>query len=142
MGRFTLFFLIPITVSWLSCEHKAKNVLQDASSSISIQRYGQVIKVKPEKLNYYKELHANPWPCVLEKIKECNIQNYSIFLQDDYLFAYFEYVGYNFKEDMEKMAQDSCTQKWWKETDPCQEPVLSAKPGAWWTTMEEVFHSD
>lgn len=142
MFRFTPILVIVACAILYGCSSSEKEPKQGSLKSSPIQRYGQVIKVKPEKLDYYKELHANPWPCVLEKIRECNIQNYSIFLQDDHLFAYFEYVGGNFKEDMEKMAVDSCTQKWWKETDPCQEPVLSAKPGEWWTTMEEVFHSD
>jgi len=105
-----------------------------------MQRFGQLIKVKPEKLEYYKQLHANPWPCVLEKLKECNIQNYSIFLTpDNHLFAYFEYVGNNFEADMKKMAEDRCTQRWWKETDPCQEPV-SNNPDQWWLNLEEVFY--
>ena len=105
-----------------------------------MRRFGQLIKVKSEKIEYYKQLHANPWPCVLEKIKECNIQNYSIFLTpDNYLFAYFEYVGDDFEADMKKMAEDECTQKWWKETDPCQESV-SNNPSEWWLNLEEVFH--
>ena len=55
-----------------------------------MQRFGQVIKVKPDQLDYYRELHANPWPSVLQKIEECNIRNYSIFLLNDaMLFAYF-----------------------------------------------------
>lgn len=41
---------------------------------------------------------------------------------------------------MAKMAADPMTQKWWKETDPCQEPVDSAGPGVWWADMEEVYH--
>ncbi|MDO4764206.1 MAG: L-rhamnose mutarotase, partial [Flavobacteriaceae bacterium] len=56
-----------------------------------MKRFGQVIKIKPEKLAYYRELHANPWKSVLDKIHECNIRNYSIFLlNDELLFAYFE----------------------------------------------------
>jgi len=107
-----------------------------------VKRFAQLIKVKPEKLDYYKELHANPWPCVLENIHECNIRNYSIFITPDlYLFAYFEYVGNSFEEDMKKMAEDECTQKWWKETDPCQES-LSNESGEWWLNLEEVFHAD
>ena len=42
--------------------------------------------------------------------------------------------------DMVKMAADPMTQKWWKETDPCQEPVDSAEEGVWWADMEEVYH--
>lgn len=107
-----------------------------------MRRFGQVIRVKPEKLDYYRELHANPWPGVLTKIHECNIRNYSIFLMNnELLFAYFEYVGTNFGADMQNMADDSETQRWWKETNPCQE-TLGLNPGEWWHTMEELFHTD
>ena len=62
-----------------------------------------MIRVKPEKLAEYIELHANPWPEVVDMIRECNIRNYSIFHKDGWLFAYFEYVGEDFEADMQKM---------------------------------------
>jgi hypothetical protein len=34
--------------------------------SISMKRYGMVIKVKPEKFEEYKKLHAAVWPEVLD----------------------------------------------------------------------------
>lgn len=105
-----------------------------------MKRYGQVIKVKPEKLDYYKELHAAPWPQVLSMISECNIKNYSIYLKGEYLFAYFEYVGDDFEADMAKMAADPTTQKWWDECMPCQQPLEGNAAGEWWADMEEVFH--
>lgn len=142
MLRSTLIIVLLICNLLYSCGNTKKDTGEKIVDKSFTKRYGQVIKVKPEKLEYYKKLHANPWPCVVEKIQECNIQNYSIYLQDDFLFAYFEYVGEDFTSDMQKMAEDSCTIKWWKETDPCQEAIPSAKPGEWWTTMEEVFHSN
>lgn len=45
-----------------------------------MQRYGQIIKIKKEKIEEYKELHTKPYEGVCEMIKECNIQNYSIYL--------------------------------------------------------------
>lgn len=42
-----------------------------------MQRYGQIIKIKKEKIQKYKNLHAKPYEGVCEMIKECNIQNYS-----------------------------------------------------------------
>jgi L-rhamnose mutarotase len=106
------------------------------------QRYGMVIKVKPEKLAEYKALHAEPWPEVLATITACNIRNYSIYFKDNYLFSYFEYVGDDFAADMAKMAADPKTQEWWRLTDPCQEPLDTRAPGEWWANMEEVFHHD
>ena len=112
-----------------------------------IQRFASITGLKSEKLDYYKKLHANAWPTVLKKIKDCNIRNFSIYLQkvadNYYLFSYFEYVGSDFKADMKKMADDPNTQRWWKETDPCQQPLPeAASKKQIWTTMEEVFHTN
>jgi L-rhamnose mutarotase len=112
-----------------------------------VRRFGMVTGIRQDKIEYYKKLHASAWPAVLNKIKECNIQNYSIYLQkinDKYfLFSYFEYTGDNFEMDMKKMAADSTTQKWWKETDPTQMPLPQATAKKQiWTEMEEVFHTN
>ena len=107
-----------------------------------MKRYGSVIRVRPEKLEDYKRLHAAAWPGVLKMIHKCGIRNYSIYYRDGLLFSYFEYVGDDLDADMAKMAQDAETREWWKQTDPCQQPVESAAPGEWWAPMEEVFHSD
>ena len=107
-----------------------------------MQRYGMVIKVKQEKLEEYKALHASPWPEVLAMISACNIRNYSIYYKDGFLFSYFEYVGDDFAGDSAKMAADPRTQEWWKLTDPCQEPLETGAADEWWANMEEVFHHD
>ena len=107
-----------------------------------IQRYGQIIRVKPEMLEKYKALHANPRPEVNEMIKACHIQNYSIYHRDGLLFAYMEYTGSDFAQDMAKMAADPMTQKWWAECDPCQMPIETALSGEWWVNMDEVYHLD
>ena len=105
-----------------------------------MQRYASVIKLKPEKLDEYKQLHANVWPEVLKMIRKCNICNYSIYFKDGYLFSYFEYHGNDFNADMKKMAADPNTQAWWKLTDPCQEPLETRQEDKWWASMEEFFH--
>lgn len=113
----------------------------------AVKRYGSVTGLKTDKMAYYKQLHAKAWPEVLKKIRECHIQNYSIYLQkidsSYYLFSYFEYTGSDFAADMKKMAADPDTQRWWKETDPCQQPLpAAASKKQTWTDMEEVFHTD
>lgn len=108
------------------------------------KRYAWVTGLKPEKAAYYKELHAHPWPAVNEKLKEVNIQNFSIHLKEiegkQYLFAYLEYTGSDFDADMAKMAADPETQRWWKESDPCQSPLPdAAAKGKIWSDTEEVY---
>ena len=107
-----------------------------------MKRYGQIIGVKPEHFEEYKKYHAAVWPDVLKMITACNIRNYSIYYKDNQLFAYFEYVGDDFAADMEKMAADPTTQKWWSVMEPMQQPVETRKPGEWWANMDEVFHFD
>ncbi|MDF2613132.1 MAG: hypothetical protein K0S71_918 [Clostridia bacterium] len=107
-----------------------------------MERHGDVIKVRPEKLEEYKRLHAAAWPEVLKMIYECNIRNYSIYYRDGYLYSYFEYIGNDYKADMDKMAADPKTQEWWAVCKPCQQPVDSVSADEWWAPMEEVFHCD
>lgn len=111
-----------------------------------VQRFGSVIGLRPEKKGYYVKLHAETWPGVLEQIRRSNIRNYSIYMAELegklYLFSYFEYVGTDFQADMAKMAQDPETQRWWKETDPCQTRLPGTPDGEQWLRIPEVFHTD
>jgi L-rhamnose mutarotase len=105
-------------------------------------RYGMVIGLKPEAEQRYKEYHDAVWPGVLATIHACNIRNYSIYLHNHSLFAYFEYYGADFKADMARMAADKTTQEWWAIMEPMQEPLPDRKEGERWMRIEEVFHTD
>jgi L-rhamnose mutarotase len=112
----------------------------------SVRRYGSVIGLKPELEEYYRQLHADVWEGVLERLKKSNIQNYSIYITEldgkKYLFSYFEYTGNDFEADSKEIGEDAETQRWWKETDPCQIQLPNRKTGANWTEMEMVFRMD
>jgi L-rhamnose mutarotase len=110
-------------------------------------RYGWIAELRPEKVEYYKQLHAQPWPAVLQRIQASNLRNYSIYLREVdgrfFLFSYFEYVGTNFEEDMRRMEEDPETQRWWQETGPCQIPWRHpGRFGPVWADMAEVFHAE
>lgn len=116
-----------------------------ATSQPQITRYAWVTGLKPDKIERYEYLHAHPWPAVSQMIKQCHIQNYSIYEREingqTYLFSYLEYTGTNFSADMGMMAADPETQRWWKETDPCQQPLPdAAAKGKIWSDAKEVFH--
>jgi len=106
------------------------------------QRCGMVIRLKPEKYEEYKRLHANVWPGVLKKIRACNIRDYTIYHRDGLLFSHCVYVGDDFEADMAKMAADPETRRWREIRNPCQEPLETAREGEWWAPMEELFHAD
>lgn len=119
-------------------------VLISSCSSLTPEpkRYCWVTGLKSEKADYYRKLHANPWPSVSKQIKKSNIQNFSIHEIDikgkTYLVAYLEYTGKDFDADMKAMGEDPETIRWWKETDPCQTPLPQAK-GMWADTKELYY---
>jgi L-rhamnose mutarotase len=107
-----------------------------------VERHGQIIGIKPEKLEEYKRYHSDIWPEVADMISKCNIHNYSIYQMGDKLFAYFEYTGSDFNADMKKMAEHKKTQEWWSVMGPLQQPLAERKEGEWWAEMTEVFHQE
>ncbi len=111
-----------------------------------MKRVAQVIRLKPDAYEAYKQTHAAVWQGVLDKIYEANIRNYSIHHWNGLLFAYFEYIGSSYEADMAIIGSDPLTHEWWALNDPMQEPVQGSSTGSqvggWWADMEEVFHTD
>ena len=106
--------------------------------------FGQIGRLKPECIELYRRLHEQDvytprWAGVLAKIHDCNMQNYSIFIEDDVVFGYFEYVGENYDADMAKMAADPTTQDWWSHTRPCFTKYKATSPEAFYTDMQQIF---
>jgi L-rhamnose mutarotase len=110
-----------------------------------VERHAWVTGLREEKAARYEKLHAHPWPSVMDMLKKCHVRDYSIYEcrigGKTYLFSYLEYDGGDFAADMKKMAADPETRRWWKETDPCQQPLPdAAAKGKIWSDTKEVFH--
>ena len=73
--------------------------------------FGQLGRLKKEKIEEYEALHANPWPSVLQTIHDCNPRNHSILRKEDLDVAYCEYVGDDYDPDMAEMAMCPQTQR-------------------------------
>jgi L-rhamnose mutarotase len=106
------------------------------------ERYASVIRLLPDRREQYLELHSAVWPSVEATITACNIRNYTIWLNGDLLFGYYEYVGEDHDADQATMAADPETQRWWRLTDPCQERLPGTPEGQQWTRLPEVWHLD
>lgn len=115
---------------------------EGAGAGPNVRRFGQVVRVRPDRIDEYERLHAAPWPGVVAAISAANIRNYSIYRHGELLFAYFEYDGEDFAADMKTMAADPVVQEWWARTDAMQEPLQERAPGDWWLTIPEIFHTD
>jgi L-rhamnose mutarotase len=107
-----------------------------------MKRFGQTIQLKPESLEAYTALHAQPWPEVLEALRAAKIRNYSIFRHDLTLFAILEYHGTDWDADQRSMASLPRIAEWSALTASLQEPFEDRATDEWWANMEEVFHLD
>jgi L-rhamnose mutarotase len=111
------------------------------SQRISSERYGLVVDIVPEKRATYLRLHSAVWPQVEQTLRDCNVTNYTIFILEDTLFAYYEYVGSDHAADMARIDQDPVSQEWWTHTDPCQVAFgREAAAGERWRALQEVWH--
>lgn len=106
------------------------------------RRFGQVIGIKPTEIERYSRYHADLWPEIAVVLRAAHVSNYSIFLKDEFLFAYFEYTGEDFAADMRAVAANRRVQDWWQIMEPMQVPLASRAAGEWWANMREVFHLD
>src|ERR1700761_3669057 len=107
-----------------------------------MRRYCKVVRLRLEHRSEYLRIHEAVWPTVLATIERCNIRNYSIFLHNDLLIAYFEYHGTDFDADMAGMAADPDTQRWWAITNAMLMPVPGGPAVPAWHDVAEVFHTD
>ena len=53
--------------------HGPSNPSPEEQAASGVRRFGSVIGLNPEKEQYYRELHADAWPSVLERIRQSNI---------------------------------------------------------------------
>jgi L-rhamnose mutarotase len=106
-------------------------------------RIGMIIGIKPDKISAYEALHAASNQGVRDLLDKYHMHNFSIYIHkmDEthyYLFAYYEYTGNNYKQDMDTLAREPRNIAWLSKTDAMQIPLASERS---WTKMQEVFHN-
>ena len=131
--------LIAILLVGMGCSQKPPAERETAEKK-PVKRVGMVIGVQPDKIEAYKQLHADSNPGVRDLLSKYHMHNFSIFLQETggkwYEFGYYEYTGDDFKGDMAKLDAEPRNIEWLKMCDPLQIPL----PGAdGWTQMELIY---
>lgn len=108
-----------------------------------MKRVAQRIELPAENREEYLRLHAAVWPAVEQTLTAAGVRNYSIFLDGQDLFAYFEVdVATTLEEASARIAADPETQRWWTFTDPLQRRREGTPEGEQWLTLQEVWHLD
>ena len=107
-----------------------------------VRRFGMVVGIKPEKIETYKELHADDNAGVRDLLSKYHMHNFSIFLTEIegkwYEFGYYEYTGNDYEGDMNRLAEEPRNIEWLKVCDPLQIPLKGEKS---WKMMEPVYYN-
>ncbi len=107
-----------------------------------MKRVGFLLKVKPDKIEEYKQCHQEVWPDMLDALRRTGWHNYSLFMRPDgLLFGYFE-AEESFQASLDGMAKEEVNARWQESMAPFFESLGGAHADEAMQTLEEVFHLD
>ncbi len=96
-----------------------------------MERVCFVLRVRPDRLEEYRERHRAVWPEMLDALRQAGWANYSLFLRaDGLLVGYFETDDYERAQAV--MDATDVNARWQAEMAPFFEAPLER--------LEEVFH--
>ena len=100
-----------------------------------------LLKVRPDRVNEYRERHSRVWPEMKDALRQTGWKNYSLFLRQDGTL-----VGYLEAEDFDRccaqMQQLSVNSRWQAEMTPFFESLGNGGPDENMRPLQEVFHLD
>jgi len=98
-----------------------------------------LLRVKPDRLEEYRERHRQVWPEMREALRETGWGNYTLFLHDDGLL-----VGYLETEDFaaaqRAMEETDVNARWQVEMAAFFELPSGERPDTGFTRLQEIFH--
>ncbi len=107
-----------------------------------MKRIGFLLKVKQDRLEEYKQHHAQVWPAMLQALREAGWHNYSLFVRDDgLLFGYFEAPD-SLQAAQARMALTEVNTRWQEFMAPFFESPNNARPDEMFGELAEIFHLD
>jgi L-rhamnose mutarotase len=98
-------------------------------------------RVKPERLDEYRERHERVWPDMLAALREAGWHNYSLFLtQDGLLVGYLETPSY--EAALDGMARTEVNARWQRDMAPYFTDLDGRPPDQGFRRIDEIFHVD
>ncbi len=90
-----------------------------------MKRVGFVLKVRPDRIDEYREQHKAVWPEMLDALRRHGWHHYSIFIGGDgLLFGYFETPD-SFEAALDGMSKEEINRKWQALVAPYFENVTA-----------------
>ncbi len=106
----------------------------------TFKRYGQIVKLKPDRIREYEDLQAGASPLLQNRLSQ---EAYNTpYLKVEILDAYFEYIRKCFNTEIEKIAANPRIQKWYNVHKTCILSGKNGQEGERWAKIKvkEIFH--
>jgi L-rhamnose mutarotase len=104
-----------------------------------MERVCFLLRVRPDRLEEYRERHTRVWEDMLQALRETGWRNYSLFVADDGLL-----VGYLETDDFEAalrgMEEREVNARWQAEMAEFFELPGDSRPDTGLQRLDEVFH--
>jgi len=104
-----------------------------------MERVCFVLRVRPDRLDEYRDRHRSVWPEMLDALRETGWRNYSLFLADDGML-----VGYletdDFAAAQAGMEAREVNARWQAEMAEFFELPDGERPDTGLRRLEQVFH--
>jgi L-rhamnose mutarotase len=104
-----------------------------------VERVCFLLRVRPDRLEEYKDRHRSVWPEMLDALRAAGWRNYSLFLDADGLL-----VGYLETDDFEAalaaMEATDVNARWQREMGEFFELPRDERPDTGLRRLDEVFH--
>ncbi len=107
-----------------------------------MKSYGMALDLKddPPVIAEYMEYHRAVWPDVIEEIRGLGITKMKIFLSGNRLFMYLETPDdFEPVRDFARYMETGRAKEWDELMRTFQQRAPAARPGEWWSSMEEAF---
>lgn len=115
------------------------SVKETAAPAKELKRICFVLRVKPDRLEEYKERHRGVWPEMQQALRETGWGNYSLFLRPDgLLIGYLETA--DFERARAEMAKREVNERWQREMADFFVRPNGDLPDRIMEPLEEVFH--
>jgi L-rhamnose mutarotase len=104
-----------------------------------MERVCFLLRVRPDRLDEYRERHRAVWPDMLQALSETGWRNYSLFLRPDGLL-----VGYFETDDLDAalagMQEREVNARWQSDMAPFFELPQDGRPDTGFERLDEIFH--
>ena len=123
------------------CFSENKNASQrHGEDAKQMKRIGFQFRVRPDRLEEYKEHHKHVWPEMLDALRETGWHNYTLFMRaDGLIFGYFE-TEESLIAAQAKMTAKEINTRWQEFMSPFVDS--NARPDETFIELEEYFHLD